>query len=247
MKRCVIGLTGKKGSGKDTAAKSLIGVGFTRVYFAEALKEMVRVYLLYEGNSPTQLVRLMIERIEKIACRNYPHGYRIFLEQRLREWGEVYVGGGFWEVGDVKEAFAPEDAEAMINGELKEWRFVTLNNKSARDIMQTIGTDWGRKMIGHTFWTRIVELQICSIKGDVVVTDVRFDNEAELIHNLGGIVVDVQRPSTANAGDSHASEAGVSEGLIDYIIDNSGDLQCLHDTAISLTTVDFTHPALPEL
>lgn len=247
MAKRVIGLTGKKGSGKDTAAKSLIGVGYTRVYFAEALKEMVRVYLMYEGASALECVRLMVDKLQEVAGTKYPQSYRTFLELRLYEWGQVHVGGGFWTGGGYKQPVTALDAVLMIDGEWKEARITELNNCTPRSIMQTIGTEWGRKMIGDNFWTSIIELKVRAIKGDVVITDVRFDNEAKLVHELDGIVVDVQRPSTANAGDKHASEAGVNPDLIDYIIDNSGDLKCLHDTAISLTSVDFTQPRLPEL
>jgi hypothetical protein len=55
----------------------------------------------------------------------------------------------------------------------------------------------------------------------VVIDDCRFDDEARVIHELGGIVIDVRRPGTTRI--NHASEAGVSDKLIDGVYDNAGD------------------------
>jgi hypothetical protein len=64
----------------------------------------------------------------------------------------------------------------------------------------------------------------------VVITDVRFDNEAQAIVNAGGEVWRVERPGwrcLADDAATHQSEAGVSDHLITRIIDNSGSLDDL--------------------
>lgn len=58
----------------------------------------------------------------------------------------------------------------------------------------------------------------------VVCDDCRFDNEAEVIRQLGGKIVKIIKTGQdENAvGSHHASEKGISDWLIDYKIINNG-------------------------
>lgn len=102
---------------------------------------------------------------------------------------------------------------------------------SARWMMQTLGTEWGRKCVDENLWINIAKhdvkrsLNFCF---DVVVSDVRFDNEADAIKELGGEIWLVNRDTTCYDVQHHISEAGVSEHLIDKVIDNSGTIQQLY-------------------
>lgn len=101
---------------------------------------------------------------------------------------------------------------------------------SPREIFQKVGTDAMRNTFGANVWIKRWSLSYLLLKDTdhIVVPDVRFDNEAELIRNLGGIIVDVQRGTglTGSTGD-HASEKGLSS-LPDYVINNSGTLDELY-------------------
>lgn len=98
--------------------------------------------------------------------------------------------------------------------------------RSPRYIMQTLGTEWGRGMIHPDIWLRVVERAIQNSTQDIVITDVRFDNEAQLIHKHGGRVWCISRPDIA-AVNAHASESGVSEDLIDKHIVNDSSIGVL--------------------
>jgi hypothetical protein len=57
----------------------------------------------------------------------------------------------------------------------------------------------------------------------VLVTDVRFDNEAEKLKELGAVILKIHRPDTELwQVASHASEGGVSEKYIDFVVENKG-------------------------
>lgn len=85
---------------------------------------------------------------------------------------------------------------------------------SPRHAMQTLGTEWGRQTLREDIWTRIAEDFLKKNK-DVVIPDVRFDNEAEFILNNGGILIHLIRPNQETIGLSdHASENGISENLL---------------------------------
>ena len=104
--------------------------------------------------------------------------------------------------------------------------------KSPRQLLQTLGTEWGRGTVHPEIWIRIAMEragQHHTFSG-VVVTDVRFDNEAQAIVDAGGEVWRVARPGwrcLADDAATHPSEAGVSDHLIARIIDNSGSLDDL--------------------
>lgn len=63
-------------------------------------------------------------------------------------------------------------------------------------------------------------------QGRVVVSDVRFQNEAEYIHENNGLIIAVKRE--AAQGGSHESEQGIDPELVDAWIDNDGTLEELH-------------------
>lgn len=61
---------------------------------------------------------------------------------------------------------------------------------------------------------------------DVVVSDIRFQNEADYIHSKGGIVVRVVRDSIVN-NKNHASEYKQDQVKVDYTVHNDGSLDDL--------------------
>ncbi len=83
---------------------------------------------------------------------------------------------------------------------------------SYRQLAQSLGTEWARKQLGEDFWLRVAnaELRQARIQGDsVVVSDVRFPNEAQWIVRHGGFLLRVLRepqPGETPANE-HESEA----------------------------------------
>lgn len=89
-----------------------------------------------------------------------------------------------------------------------------------REYLQRLGTEGHRDLFGQDFWIK----QVSPDLGDGrvhVVTDVRFDNEAEHLRRLGGVMARVIGPPEVNVGDTHSSEAGVSARLLDLNVFNS--------------------------
>jgi hypothetical protein len=95
-----------------------------------------------------------------------------------------------------------------------------------RHMLQTLGTEWGREMVHSELWVRSV-LRNMAPGVDYVISDVRFPNEAEAIHQQGGKVIRlVGRGAT---GDGHTSERPLASHLIDFEISNAGTLNELYD------------------
>lgn len=80
-----------------------------------------------------------------------------------------------------------------------------------REFLQRLGTEAIRDVIGPDIWVEIlaerIEAALHSV--NIVITDVRFPNEAQRIRDLGGYLVRVVRPGVGPV-NAHASE---SEGL----------------------------------
>lgn len=101
--------------------------------------------------------------------------------------------------------------------------------RSPRELLQTLGTEWGRQLVVDDVWVRLAARKIEKTPGNVVVTDVRFDNEAEMLRQeFDAVIWRVDRPG-ATTCVSHSSEAGVSERLVDKIILNDGDIGSLDE------------------
>jgi energy-coupling factor transporter ATP-binding protein EcfA2 len=109
------------------------------------------------------------------------------------------------------EAFLPENKEDPTYG---------LCGKSPRYILQTLGTEWGRALIGENIWVEQIRKKIKSLPGPILIDDLRFENEAEMIKNFdNSLIVRVERAGHHTL-DSHASERGLPNHMIDAIITN---------------------------
>ncbi|MHC0508780.1 deoxynucleotide monophosphate kinase family protein [Achromobacter aegrifaciens] len=105
--------------------------------------------------------------------------------------------------------------------------------KSPRQLMQTLGTEWGRKMVSETFWIDQAMQRVQREWGRgrmVVISDVRFENEAEAIRKAGGCILHLSRPDGARTVAQHLSEAGIERKPGDYFIVNDGTLRQLELT-----------------
>ena len=98
-----------------------------------------------------------------------------------------------------------------------------------RSLLQRLGTEGGRKHIANDIWTRtLFERQHGP---NLVITDARFQNEVDAIHQRNGIVVRVERPGVGPV-NGHVSE-DIPTGF-DYTIINDGSLDDLKNQVLSL-------------
>lgn len=173
----IIGLCGLKGSGKDTAAAYLVeNYGYTRVGFADKLKDSVAA-----------------------------------LFDISREWVDD------WK--DDQGGTLPR-VEVIIDvaGEVKNHPYLRRRSQysfSWREFLQRYGTESHRDVFGYDFWVDQVLPYISQrdINGwaevadqKLVISDVRFDNEAARISYYQGTLVQIARPGLPVSEDQHRSE-----------------------------------------
>lgn len=108
-----------------------------------------------------------------------------------------------------------------------------------RKVLQVVGTDLFRNLIHvylpklqlkHTLWIENFIRWQSAQSGNIVVSDVRFMDECEVIQNMNGIVVRIVRPSLINRKDekhTHASETSTSLLPVNHTIYNDSTLDAL--------------------
>lgn len=108
--------------------------------------------------------------------------------------------------------------------------------KSPRELLQTLGTEWGRNLVRSDIWVQVAMRQVDACRQhacSVVLTDVRFENEADAIKSAGGLVWRVVRGSSSLSAQAakHSSEAGIPDYLVDSVIENRGTI---HDLSLAV-------------
>ena len=96
-----------------------------------------------------------------------------------------------------------------------------------RGMLQIWGTELGRGFHSE-MWIASLERKLsagAAAAAKIVITDCRFDNEAEMIRRLGGTIVHIERDTGASAATKHVSEAGLTRHPDDIIIQNTGTIE----------------------
>lgn len=110
------------------------------------------------------------------------------------------------------------DLQDFKEGIIEELQPLGLDLKR-RYLMTSLGTDWARDMVHKDIWLTLYEKRINRSPADIIITpDVRFDNEAELIHEFGGLVLRLYGRGSEEG--NHKSENITNS--YDYLIDNTG-------------------------
>jgi len=109
--------------------------------------------------------------------------------------------------------------DEQISGDKKEV-LDTFWNIIPRDLMKLIGITMFRDNFRADVWIKLAKKEIVAYKDtyDLVIENVRFPNEAELIRIHGGIIIKIDRGLEQN--DNSISETPLPDNLIDFIITN---------------------------
>jgi hypothetical protein len=93
----IVGIAGRKRSGKDTAAEALIEDGHARFSFATPIKLMLRAFLVYR-KCPEDLIERMLEGDLKEVPSPYLNGKtpRHAMQTLGTEWGRSLISPDIW-------------------------------------------------------------------------------------------------------------------------------------------------------
>lgn len=99
------------------------------------------------------------------------------------------------------------------------------NTPEIRRLLQIFGTEVGRSMFGENFW---VDLALKNAGSEnIVVTDVRFKNEADRIKSMGGQIWRVNRTSVKPV-TGHISEIDLDDYNFDYVMQNDYSIEKMY-------------------
>lgn len=112
------------------------------------------------------------------------------------------------------------------------WDEAKRKHQEVRELLQRLGTEAGRNILGANIWVDTAIRKVEALE-KVVITDVRFPNEACAILNKSGIVVRITRQGYAPIND-HISDAGLGDYWISHTIENDGTLEDLREKIMEL-------------
>lgn len=191
----IIAFSGLARAGKDSGGSVLIKkYGFTRIAFADDLKNLcARVFYMDPSQFEDEAKDTRITRVH-LDFHDIDN-IRTIVES---EWG--------YEI-------PYENREAME--ELHGTEYDT-----PRDILRSIGMML-RNHVDKDIWTNRVLNKIREHKGNIVITDCRFENEREMLHKIGAVLCLVKRGEQTM--QEHEFSLG-EESEYDVIFTNNGTL-----------------------
>lgn len=137
------------------------------------------------------------------------------------------------------------DSKQMVLPELKHEVIPELG-VTPRHVLQSLGTEWGRKCIHPDVWVwamqRQIERHVAEYHGSgdvlIFIDDCRFANEAQWILNHGGMLIEVERDGVKYTGE-HSSEMPMPEEIQDemFAVDVSAGDQNL--AAMAMHVINY--------
>lgn len=116
----------------------------------------------------------------------------------------------------LRIAFVEDDSinEDLFN-RVSDWTL------TFREYLQLYGTEAHREIFGDNFWVdQVLPVDIDHHDRLLVITDVRFPNEAERVKELGGVIWKIER-STQTRHAEHPSEQNI-DSYVDVFVSNNG-------------------------
>lgn len=176
MDNKIIGLSGFKGSGKDTLAGFLTGMGFVKDSFAKSIKDILSIIFSWDR-----------DKLEGLTAED-------------REWRET--PDEWWE--------------NKLDWNNNKWSNF-YKRFTPRVAMTCIGTELFRNEFSDEIWKLSLERRIIKYN-KVVITDVRFPNEIDLIRKHNGKIIRIKRGTEPVWFDKAVEAANGNEDAIHEMV-----------------------------
>ncbi|WP_343038077.1 hypothetical protein [Arthrobacter wenxiniae] len=231
-------------TGKDTAGAHLIDHhGFTRYGCADPVKE--HAYLLDVRVNGTITLSMLLDRLDQDWTKAESHRvYGPEIKRTLSVYRDKLVHGVFGHInrsidelredilildpfldGDISMAMLLDS----VGGNWELAKYHRIHGTEVRRHLQTYATEICRNNFGQNIWVQLLARRVAQDRpAAVVITDVRFNEEAAWIIANGGTVVEITRPGIV-AVNGHISEAGIDRKYIAHTISNDGTIDDLAD------------------
>jgi len=211
MKVHIVGLSGWAGAGKDTVADLLVAhARFRKMAFADALRAEVS-----EGFG------VPVCDLADPGAKSRPN-----VALRMRLAPQPFLASVVFSLS----AAAPDHRAPLSD----EWLDAP---RTPRQILQWWGTEY-RRAQHDRYWTRAMLSRMVSHQraGETrfAITDVRFDNEADMVRAAGGVLWQVTRPGCeGQAEGAHVSATDGARFKPDAVIANIHDVRHLQGLVLA--------------
>lgn len=135
----------------------------------------------------------------------------------------------------VQLAFADELKNEVAEACGVSRDFIEMHKDIFRPMLQWWGTDFRRKLFGENYWVDKILYKITqlSLETDVVIiTDVRFQNEASMVQKSHGMIIRIERKQEKE--DNHPSEIALDGYMFDNVINNDYSIDFLRAHTLQL-------------
>ncbi|MEU8133267.1 hypothetical protein [Streptodolium elevatio] len=117
------------------------------------------------------------------------------------------------------------------------WDYAKTWYPEVRVLLQRAGTEAGRRILGQDIWIDALFRDIAE-EPAVVISDVRFPNEAQAIADRGGLLIRIERPGVGVM--PHESETALDDWPFDHVLVNDGTVEDLHRKVVGATILTTT-------
>lgn len=239
----IIGISGKKQSGKDTLG-AILSILLNNPHLNN---EGVLVFLRKNLTDGSWQIRKFAEKLKDMVCLLI-NCTREQLEDE--EFKEKELGEEWWYYtntlfnSEEKELVPYLEANEFIHNSTN-WYIIKL---TPRLLLQLLGTECGRQILHPDIWVNSLmseykDEHALSTWGheekypNWIITDLRFPNELKAVKDKKGIIIRVNRTDViinSITGKSfpikvyrkeHESETALDNAEFDYVIDNNGSLE----------------------
>lgn len=117
--------------------------------------------------------------------------------------------------------------------ETKGWEKAK-ENLEVRRLLQEFATNL--RAVDEDMWLRPAEVKLEELRSrgmGMVITDLRFPNEAAWVAGQGGLLVKITRPGYGPSRD-HESETALNDWHFDYTLDNCGTVEGLWEQVLGI-------------
>jgi len=101
-----------------------------------------------------------------------------------------------------------------------------------REILQRVGTEAMRCGFHKDVWVKILKRRVQKLLDEgkkVVVTDCRFENECQMVEDLGGILIEITRDEEQGnltaSEKQHPSEQSIDRRFVTFTVENNGTIE----------------------
>lgn len=173
------------------------------------------------------------------------------------------AGAGKDTAAEMLQSFLPEGSTrtcafatplkeaAKIKFGLTDWHtntqegkreFVPYLGKTVRQLLELEGTEATRDVYGDNFWIWRMSQEVDkAFKENIkifIITDVRFENEAQFVRDNGGLIFQIDREMEQElATASHASAQPLPPHLVNIFVPNNGTIKDLEKEVKDLAEV----------